>query len=160
MPEEYHLGLGNSWGRDTQFPLFKDWPPNPTTARYGQPILRPVDTGLRGIGDVDCDMLADADEYGIARAPAKEEIRRRAAREHGIKAYYHEGFCIGVEYVDPRSDERKEGEKEDLANGLAPSSIEPDWTDPFEDVDWRYDPYLHDFESRLYGFGFEPYLRE
>lgn len=35
----------------------------------------------------DCDMLADADDLGRARAPASEEIRRRAATERGFVVF-------------------------------------------------------------------------
>ena len=39
-------------------------------------------------------MLADADEFGVARAPAKEMIMRRAARERGVKVKYHGGVSL------------------------------------------------------------------
>lgn len=44
---------------------------------------------IRGFGDVDVDMLADADDLGYARAPATEEVRRRAATERGARTFFH-----------------------------------------------------------------------
>lgn len=110
------IGLGFSWGRSKQLPLFNTWPATPSTARLGEPRIRPQDGDKPGLGDVDCDMLADADEYGYARAPAQEMIMRRAVRERGVKAKYHGGslsaLCIDLDYVDVRSEERiKEDEK-------------------------------------------------
>ncbi|TXT06091.1 hypothetical protein VHUM_03564 [Vanrija humicola] len=110
------IGYGFSWGRSKQMPLFNTWPASPATARLGEPRIKPEDGDKRGLGDVDCDMLADADEYGYARAPAQEMIMRRAVRERGVKAKYHGGslsaLCIDLDYVDVRSDERiKEDEK-------------------------------------------------
>lgn len=160
MPDSYEVGPGNSWGRHTQLPLFQDWPPSPRTARLGQPLTKPSEDHLPGLGDIDCDMLADADEYGIARAPAKEEIRRRAAREFGIQSHYHEGFCLAAAYGDPRSDERKDAEQREREAGLQEGKIVPDWSDPFEVVEWKDDPVLRDFETTLYGFGFEPILHD
>jgi hypothetical protein len=60
-------------------------------------------------------MLADADEYGVARAPAKEMVMRRAARERGVKVKYHGGatsaLCIDFDYIDPRSEKRRKSEQ-------------------------------------------------
>ena len=47
---------------------------------------------VRGFGDVDVDMLADANDLGWARAPATVEIRRRAATERGARINFH-GPC-------------------------------------------------------------------
>lgn len=85
------VGRGFSWGRTKQLPLFNTFPATPSTARLGEPELMPDDDDKRGLGDIDCDMLADADEYGVARAPAKEMVMRRAARERGAKARFHGG---------------------------------------------------------------------
>ncbi len=79
-------GLGNTWGRSKQLPLFNSWPATPRTARLNEPVNRPNDTDRRGLGDIDCDMLADADESGYARAPAREMIMRRAIREQGVNS--------------------------------------------------------------------------
>ncbi|EIW68801.1 hypothetical protein TREMEDRAFT_71915 [Tremella mesenterica DSM 1558] len=106
------IGRGFSWGRTKQLPLFNTFPATPATARLGEPLIRPMDDDKRGLGDVDCDMLADADEYGLARAPAKEMIMRRAVRERGARAWYHGGgnsaLCIDLNYIDPRPQERKD----------------------------------------------------
>lgn len=80
-------------------PLFNMFPATPSTARLGEPEFKPADDDLPGLGDVDCDMLADADEYGVARAPAKEMIMRRAIRERGIKAKYHGGWISALWWV-------------------------------------------------------------
>lgn len=116
------VGLGFTWGQTKQMPLFDTFPATPATARLGEPLERPNDDDRRGLGDIDNDMLADADEYGIARAPAKEMIMRRAARERGAKARYHGGvvsaLCIDFDYVDAReparhdADERRHTEEE------------------------------------------------
>ena len=109
------IGRGFSWGRTKQLPLFNLWPATPATARLGEPEDKPVDDDLPGLGDIDCDMLADADETGRARKPAKEMIMRRAIREQGAKAKYHGGWisalCIDLEYVDPRPAERQKADK-------------------------------------------------
>lgn len=44
---------------------------------------------IRGFGDVDVDMLADANDLGWARAPATVEVRRRAATERGARINFH-----------------------------------------------------------------------
>lgn len=93
------IGRGFSWGRTKQMPLFNTFPATPATARLGEPEEKPEDDDRPGLGDVDCDMLADADEYGVARAPAKEMIMRRAARERGIKAKYHGGWISALWWV-------------------------------------------------------------
>lgn len=145
----------NLMSQHSQLPLFQDWPAEPTTARLAQPLAKPLDDDLSGIGDIDCDMLADTDEFGTARAPAKEEIRRRAAREMGVSVKQVRS-CFGVGYADPRSAERKQGEAEDREKGETWSSIEPDWSNPFEEVEWKHEPFLWNFERKLYGFGFDP----
>ncbi|ORY27091.1 mannosyltransferase putative-domain-containing protein [Naematelia encephala] len=105
------VGRGFSWGRTKQLPLFNLWPATPATARLDEPAIKPADDDKPGLGDVDCDMLADADETGLARRPAKEMIMRRAARERGVKVKYHGGWisalCIDLEYIDPRPEERR-----------------------------------------------------
>lgn len=96
-------GVGRffSWGRTKQLPLFNTFPALPSTARLGEPLEKPNDDDRRGLGDVDCDMLADADEYGNARAPAKEMIMRRAVRERGVKARFHGGSVSALWSVAP-----------------------------------------------------------
>lgn len=118
------VGRGFSWGRTKQMPLFNAFPATPATARAGELAHSDHDLHLRGLGDVDCDMLADADEFGNTRAPAREEIKRRAARERGIKVRYHGGaisaLCIDIEWSDPRPEwmkvvsERENGAKNRL----------------------------------------------
>ncbi len=77
-------------------PLFNTFPPPTSHARAGEFATSDTDLDLRGLGDIDCDMLADADDEGNARAPAREEIRRRAARERGIHANYHGGWISAL----------------------------------------------------------------
>jgi alpha 1,2-mannosyltransferase len=84
---------GFSWGRMKRLPMFDDYPASASTARLGG---RVDDDGRGASGDVDCDMLADADEYGVARAPAAEEVMRRAARERGVKVIYHGGVTSAL----------------------------------------------------------------
>ncbi|KAL7418723.1 hypothetical protein Q5752_006406 [Cryptotrichosporon argae] len=109
------VGRGFSWGRTKQMPLFNLFPASPATARLGEPLTPPDDGDRPGLGDVDCDMLADADEYGVARAPAQEMIMRRAVRERGIKVRYHGGvvsaLCIDLDYVDPRPQDRRDADR-------------------------------------------------
>ncbi|WVQ74113.1 hypothetical protein IAR50_003703 [Cryptococcus sp. DSM 104548] len=111
------VGRGFSWGRTKQLPLFNTWPATPATARLGEPAIKPADDELPGLGDEDCDMLADAQEDGRARAPAKEMVMRRAARERGVKVKYHGGWisalCIDLEYIDPRPQERQDEDNEE-----------------------------------------------
>ena len=90
------IGRGYSWGRTKRLPMFNTFPATPATARLGEPEEKPADDDKPGLGDVDCDMLADADEYGNARSPAKEMIMRRAARERGAKAKYHGGWISAL----------------------------------------------------------------
>lgn len=84
IPSGLHLGF--TWGRSKQLPMFNTWPATPGTARLGEPVDRPTDSDRRGLGDIDSDMLADADEAGFARAPATEMVMRRASREQGVQA--------------------------------------------------------------------------
>ncbi|WWC67796.1 uncharacterized protein I206_101709 [Kwoniella pini CBS 10737] len=180
------VGRGYSWGRTKQMPLFNTWPATPATARLNEPETKPSDGILPGLGDVDCDMLADAQEDGTARSPAKEMIMRRAARERGIKVKYHGGWisalCIDLDYIDPRPEERKEadaerkrimeeqaslspvpeshenaeGEKEEEEEEFV-GVIYPDWEQsPIEVVQWRDDEHLKDFERKIYDLGFKP----
>ncbi|EJT50851.1 hypothetical protein A1Q1_07959 [Trichosporon asahii var. asahii CBS 2479] len=101
------VGRGFSWGRQKQMPLFDSWPAKDGETREGMPATEPEKKEDDRWGDIDCDMLADADDYGTARAPAPERTRRRAARERGAKAFVHGGsnsaFCIGLESRAPRS---------------------------------------------------------
>lgn len=90
------VGRGYSWGRTKQLPLFNTWPATPATARLGEPERKPEDGDKRGLGDVDCDMLADAGEDGKARGEAKEMVMRRAARERGVKVKYHGGVTSAL----------------------------------------------------------------
>ena len=96
------VGRGYSWGRTKHLPLFNLWPATPSTARKGEPEEKPEDDDLPGLGDVDCDMLADADESGRARSPAKEMIMRRAVREQGVKVRYHGGWISALWFVFSR----------------------------------------------------------
>lgn len=93
------IGRGFSWGRTKQLPLFNTFPATPATARLGEPESKPEDEDKPGLGDVDCDMLADADESGVARSPAKEMIMRRAVRERGVKTKYHGGWISALWWV-------------------------------------------------------------
>ena len=72
-------------------PMFDDWPGDPSNTRLGMPSEMPLDSEVQHGGDVDCDMLADADEFGLSRSPASDSIMRRAVRERGIKVRYHGG---------------------------------------------------------------------
>ena len=93
------IGRGFSWGRMKQMPLFNAFPPERKHAHAHELSYSDHDLHLPGIGDTDCDMLADADDEGYARAPAREEIRRRAARERGVKANFHGGWISALWYV-------------------------------------------------------------
>lgn len=44
--------------------------------------------------DVDVEMLANADDEGVAITPAPPAVRRRAALERGIKGFFHGGFVL------------------------------------------------------------------
>lgn len=77
-------------------PLFNAFPPERKHAHKNELKVSDRDLELRGLGDVDCDMLADADDEGFARGEAREEIRRRAARERGVKAGYHGGWISAL----------------------------------------------------------------
>ncbi len=78
-------------------PLFNTVPPPTSQSIDGDDEDRTAQEGdLRGLGDVDCDMVADADDEGMTRSPAKMEVRRRAARERGIKAKYHGGWISAL----------------------------------------------------------------
>ncbi|GAA5958578.1 hypothetical protein JCM3765_006679 [Sporobolomyces pararoseus] len=62
--------------------------------------------------DIDCDMLANADDSGIALSPAPNyRVRRRSIMEKGIRAFFHGGqwsaLCIDYRYEDPRTDSQK-----------------------------------------------------
>ncbi|KAK4688144.1 alpha 1,2-mannosyltransferase, partial [Tremellales sp. Uapishka_1] len=184
------VGRGFSWGRTKQLPLFNTFPADPSTARLGEPTEAPVDNDRPGLGDIDCDMLADADEHGVARSPAQEMVMRRAVRERGVKVKYHGGWisalCIDLEYIDPRSEERREEDKNERtareeqamlrksvweaevaraaesgeAEPPQPEHVEPvypDWEkSPIEVVQWRDDQHLVNFESKIYDLGFKP----
>ncbi|BEI87245.1 hypothetical protein CcaverHIS002_0705910 [Cutaneotrichosporon cavernicola] len=150
--------LGTTWGRSKQLPMFNTWPATPATARLNEPVDKPNDTDRRGLGDIDCDMLADADEAGHARAPAKEMIMRRAVREQGVNSFWHGGngspFCLGLDYSDIRPQSRKAQDAADRRAGDTVGSetkgVWPDWSNPFEIVSWADDPHLNNFENTLY----------
>ncbi|KLT45766.1 hypothetical protein CC85DRAFT_294986 [Cutaneotrichosporon oleaginosum] len=177
------VGLGSTWGRSKRLPLFDTWPATPATARLHEPAKRPDDADRRGLGDIDCDMLADADEAGYARAPAQEMVMRRAAREQGVNMFFHGGlaspFCVGLDYADIRPQWRKDEEEaaqraEDAQSAAAhakwnaaaaaaeragtpvppplemPHTVKPDWSEPFEVVQWADDEHLAHFEQTLY----------
>jgi hypothetical protein len=93
------IGRGFSWGRMKQMPLFNAFPPERKHAHANELPYSDHDLALPGLGNVDADMLADADDQGYARAPAREEIRRRAARERGVKANFHGGWISALWYV-------------------------------------------------------------
>jgi alpha 1,2-mannosyltransferase len=93
------IGRGFSWGKMKQMPLFNSFPPERKHAHANELPYSDHDLALRGLGDVDVDMLTDADDEGYARAPAREEIRRRAARERGVKANFHGGWISALWYV-------------------------------------------------------------
>lgn len=97
------IGRGFSWGRMKQMPLFNAFPPERKHAHANELPYSDHDLALPGLGNVDADMLADADDQGYARAPAREEIRRRAARERGVKAGFHGGWISALWYVSPSS---------------------------------------------------------
>jgi hypothetical protein len=91
------VGRGFSWGRTKQMPLFNVSPPPESQGIDGdRRDVTANEHGMSGIGDVDCDMLADADDMGVARSPARIEVRRRAARERGLKARYHGGWISAL----------------------------------------------------------------
>lgn len=68
---------GFSWGRTRQTGLFNG----------GDPLIE----GGEGSGDVDADMLANADSSGKAISPAVSGVRYRAALERGIYTRFHGG---------------------------------------------------------------------
>ncbi|KAJ9092567.1 hypothetical protein QFC21_006798 [Naganishia friedmannii] len=109
------IGRGFSWGKMKQMPLFNSFPPERKHAHANELPYSDHDLALRGLGDVDVDMLTDADDEGYARAPAREEIRRRAARERGVKANFHGGWisalCIDLNYQDPRPESVRKAEE-------------------------------------------------
>ncbi|WRT64911.1 uncharacterized protein IL334_001850 [Kwoniella shivajii] len=178
------VGRGFSWGRTKQLPLFNTWPATPATARLDEPEHKPGDDNKPGLGDIDCDMLADAREDGTARKEAKEMVMRRAARERGVKVKYHGGWisalCIDLDYIDPRPENRKEADykrkaiaeeaaklakPEDSNGGTSDAQSEeefvgvvyPDWEQsPIEVVQWNDDEHLRDFERKIYDLGFKP----
>nr|ODO02372.1 hypothetical protein L204_01105 [Cryptococcus depauperatus CBS 7855] len=56
------IGRGYCWGRTKQLPLFNTWPATAVSARYDESKNRSMDDGLPGLGDLDCEILADAAE--------------------------------------------------------------------------------------------------
>lgn len=177
------VGRGFSWGRHKSMSLMNFFPATPATARENEDTVPGLDESLSGLGDVDCDMLADADDEGNARAPAREEVRRRAARERGIKVRYHGGvvsaLCIDVDMIDPRprvtqelARQRKEDEdkaweeaKERAKEQGLPepprtpvdAPVVPDWSASAIEVhEWKDDDRLASFENDLYDEGFVP----
>ncbi|KAL7412567.1 mannosyltransferase putative-domain-containing protein [Mrakia frigida] len=158
---------GFSWGRTKRFPLFlaakhDSQQPNSTlfiekmrtSAQDVEDLDFEDDFGReRGFGDVDCDMLADSDDEGHARAPATEEVRRRAATERGSRAFFHcdePGLCcVNTRYDDPRPTDLRQGE----------SSLGIMWDEGDSNMEvhpWTDDPLLKGFEESLYGLGFVP----
>lgn len=99
-------------------------------------------------------------------------------------SFFHGGgssaFCIGLQYLDLRSQARRDADDEarkraDEATAklhdkwaadaeaaraaglpepptpeLPPSAVQPDWTDPFEIANWNDDEHLKRFEDTLY----------
>ena len=87
------IGKGYAWGKTRSV---SDFPTEKTLGnhREPQPAIRedfdrqPVDL------DIDIDMLANADDEGVAVRPAPPAVRRRAALERGIKGFFHGGFVL------------------------------------------------------------------
>lgn len=69
-------------------------------------------------------MLADADDLGHARAPAREEIRRRAATERGFVACFFLLFVLRVLSLtpSPRTFLHIDQEPSSMADGVQPSA--------------------------------------
>ncbi|GAA5904617.1 hypothetical protein JCM6882_004922 [Rhodosporidiobolus microsporus] len=151
------VGKGFAWGRHRQLRT-------PPSSLSLQGVDAVTSFGLEEDDpmtddDVDCDMLANVGNDGIAigRVPQGPEgwrIRRRAVMEKGMRAHFHGGWvsalCIDYDYSDPRSDEDKRTAKlsvaavtpnpdnqslEELANGVdicytaAPDGWESKWCD-------------------------------
>ncbi|WVN85683.1 uncharacterized protein L203_100832 [Cryptococcus depauperatus CBS 7841] len=68
-------------------PLFNTWPATAVSARYDESKNRSMDDGLPGLGDLDCEILADAAEDMV------------------ISALCH---STDLTYIDPRPKERQE----------------------------------------------------
>ncbi|BGP20067.1 hypothetical protein JCM10213_003549 [Rhodosporidiobolus nylandii] len=116
------VGKGFAWGRHRQVRT----PPSalslqgiPTTTSSALEEEDPMTDD-----DVDCDMLANAGNDGIALGqvpdgPVGWRLRRRAVMEKGLRAGFHGGWmsalCIDYHYDDPRSDEDKNTAKLSVA---------------------------------------------
>ncbi|KAI8445597.1 mannosyltransferase putative-domain-containing protein [Phakopsora pachyrhizi] len=91
---------------------------------------------------VEADMLANADETGKAIIEAPGPVRRRAAFERGLKAFFHGGnispLCVDIEWQNP---------------GLEPIDGLVESENPLKIVQWDDDPRLKAFEDRYYNMG-------
>ncbi|BEJ18266.1 hypothetical protein CspHIS471_0705430 [Cutaneotrichosporon sp. HIS471] len=158
-PSDYSPFYGGASTRPID--ISSDPLPNATLSERLDAWERAPMSMAEGLGDIDCDMLADADEEGHARAPAQEMIMRRAVREQGVNSFWHGGdgspFCLGLEYTDIRPQWRRDQDEADRRVGDVGSDpdakrkgVWPDWSDPFEIVHWADDPHLNNFENTLY----------
>ncbi|GAA6064524.1 hypothetical protein JCM10212_004775 [Sporobolomyces blumeae] len=109
--------------------------------------------------DVDCDMLANAGDDGVALGAVPDgqagyRTRRRAAMEKGIRAGFHGGWvsalCIDYHYDDPRTSEQIAAAKLSVAVSM-PNPDNKSLSDLAADVDVCYCAAPDGFELRLCG---------
>jgi len=109
--------------------------------------------------DIDCDMLANAQDNGLAlgSVPSGEKgyrTRRRAVVEKGIRAGFHGGgysaLCIDYRYDDPRTSEQIDTTKLAVAE-FSPNPKNLTMVELAKEVDVCYCASGDGFETRLCG---------
>ncbi|GAA5875087.1 hypothetical protein JCM16303_005003 [Sporobolomyces ruberrimus] len=153
------IGKGFAWGRSRQIRTQPSTLTIPT--KYERSSTLEAEDPLTD-DDIDCDMLANASDDGIALAPVPEgskgyRIRRRAVMEKGIRAFFHGGmwsaFCIDYKYEDPRTEEQVQEAKMSVARNMLSSTHEGNKSleEVAKDVDVCYCAANDAFETRLCG---------
>jgi alpha 1,2-mannosyltransferase len=105
--------------------------------------------------DVDCDMLANAKDDGTALSPASNyRVRRRAAMEKGVRAFFHGGqwsaLCIDYRYEDSRTDDQRWDAKLSVARAME-NPLNQTLEEIAKEVDVCYCAANDGFETRLCG---------
>lgn len=101
---------------------------------------------------------------GRAIKPAPPAVRRRAALENGIRAFFHGGWnsalCIDLKWEDPRTEAAinsakrvagaalgKSADEVDVSFTASDDGLEIKWENPLVMQEWANDPRLRDFED-------------
>ncbi|GAA5821126.1 hypothetical protein JCM11251_001976 [Rhodosporidiobolus azoricus] len=148
------IGKGFAWGRHRQVRT-----PSSSLSLQGidtTTSLAREDEDPMTDDDVECDMLANAGNDGIALKQVEDgpkgwRVRRRAVMEKGMRAGFHGGWisalCIDYHYDDPRSEDDKRTAKLSVA-AVSPNPDNKSLEELAQDVDICYTAAPDGWESK------------